>query len=512
METGRTSLARSILDTCTRGAPPLSTRCQTWLHVALFGIVAVILLMLFEALNVPEVALGFIAALASYAMPSFKMNAKAAAIAPCAKVTAAAPTSSNLGAADRAGQPRVRGGASSPVAGASRARTPSTASTEDRSTSPCRAPADPWDQQIEGMLRQIARTSECVQVVQRIALEAQRAIQLKCPDARVSGYALGNPVAGKAFGVAVPEVELVVTASPDALTRWLNMPFLKHGEGETPLEELHLKFNKAAIRACAKQLASTRQFKFRRTQLSVEDPRITMLVPATVAGSCSSVAVDIGVNAVTPPRMAILLAECTRIDQRARDLMLLVKEWARNRGIAHKGSSQLSPYGWMLLTIYYLQVAGGRNGFRFPPVQELKRVAGEKIQATRERHVPSGGSDRAPSSQSLALLLRGFIEFYCNTFDWNLEAVCPRLGRRWNQGISLQPFLDPATEGALHVEDPFEPSRNVAARMPASSLSRMMEELQRANTICKSGDAGSFARLFETILPSTVAGSSDDWR
>ena len=45
----------------------------------------------------------------------------------------------------------------------------------------------------------------------------------------------------------------------------------------------------------------------------------------------------------------------------AAELILLVRRWAKDRGVSHAAKGHLSPYGWMLLAIFYLQVGKKRN-------------------------------------------------------------------------------------------------------------------------------------------------------
>jgi DNA polymerase sigma len=46
----------------------------------------------------------------------------------------------------------------------------------------------------------------------------------------------------------------------------------------------------------------------------------------------------------------------TQLNPMAAELILLVRRWAKDRGVSHAAKGHLSPYGWMLLAIFYLQV------------------------------------------------------------------------------------------------------------------------------------------------------------
>ena len=53
---------------------------------------------------------------------------------------------------------------------------------------------------------------------------------------------------------------------------------------------------------------------------------------------------------------SLLLKTYGKIDPRVIPLVLLVKEWAKRRGIKNPSNSTLSSYSYSLLVIYFLQV------------------------------------------------------------------------------------------------------------------------------------------------------------
>merc|ERR1711862_1091594 len=67
---------------------------------------------------------------------------------------------------------------------------------------------------------------------------------------------------------------------------------------------------------------------------------------------------------------AALLTECGQLEPRARELILLVKRWAKDRGICHAAKGHLSPYSWTLLCIFFLQV---REEPMLPPLDRFKK-------------------------------------------------------------------------------------------------------------------------------------------
>merc|ERR1712228_896961 len=69
-----------------------------------------------------------------------------------------------------------------------------------------------------------------------------------------------------------------------------------------------------------------------------------------------TIPIDFSVNTTTPLYNAALLTECGQIEPRAKELILLVRRWAKDRGVSHAAKGHLSPYAWTLLVIYFLQV------------------------------------------------------------------------------------------------------------------------------------------------------------
>merc|ERR1719169_332223 len=134
--------------------------------------------------------------------------------------------------------------------------------------------------------------------------------------------------------MCVPEVDLVVSINPDALPGQLQGRLSRTGGASTAQLDAR-KVQKSAIRACTDKLVSACGFKFRRSAFRGQEPKVTLLAPASLGLSSDSIAIDFSVNVVTPFYNAALLTECGRMDSRAKELILLVKRWAKDRGICH---------------------------------------------------------------------------------------------------------------------------------------------------------------------------------
>jgi hypothetical protein len=340
------------------------------------------------------------------------------------------------------------------------------------------------------------------------------------PDAEVSGFAAGNIMAGgTAFGVAVPEVDVIISASPQALLgrmqgRW--------SEGRNLATKLDArKLQKSAIRACTDRLVGFGGFKFRRSTFRGQEPKVILIVPTSLGFCDHAVPISLSVNAVTPLYNAALLAECGQIEARAKSLALLVKRWAKDRGLCHVAQGHLSTYAWTMLSIYYLQVVGDEQGPLLPSLEGFSATKGLMIRSSGKMPcVPAPAAAASPEGapqteggqqrQPVAELFKNFIRFYCRSsskpggFDWRKEAVSVRSARRALPALQLPLHIALSEDGntsevAPSIEDPFEVGRNLSTSMTVGSLRRLHEEFERAHKLCEEG--ASLSRLLEPWAP-----------
>lgn len=352
------------------------------------------------------------------------------------------------------------------------------------------------------LLAMITPTAESEHVARRLAERAQRAIELIFPEIDVVSFVSGDIASGTAFGVAVPEVDIVASASPHTLVQHLQGRLSKGGLSMARMDAR--KLQKSAIRVCTDQLVSSGGFKFRRSAFRCQEPKVTLVAPVGLAG-CSqrSIPVDFSVNCVSPLYNAALIQECTSIDTRSKDLVLLVRRWAKDRGICHVAKGHLPPYAWTLLTVYYLQV-GFDGAPLLPPLQGFRMVSRMVV-----RH--GGGDDGkwvapaancAVAQMSVAALFCRFINFYSRGMSWQSEAVSVRLGRRAQTAASsmVPQSEESKRECCLSVEDPFEPERNLGTCVTPLGMTRLREELDRADALLESGC--TWTELLEPWAPA----------
>lgn len=346
---------------------------------------------------------------------------------------------------------------------------------------PVQAPAfkaTDWESEVEELLQSITPTKESDAAVAAIARSIKRCLGSAVADAEILAFSCSNPFKSQAFGVAVPEVDIII-----------HTPGVSHAHVKTVDTS---KLQKSIIRTCTDRLVANGDFKFRRSGFRGSEPKVTLLAPSCGNSednrSSTHVPINLSVNSATPARNLKLVQACGQLSIPAKALVLLVRRWAKDRGISHVAKGHLSPYCWTLLAIYYLQVRGE---------QEVLPPLGTFVKSGK---LPSHPSDKQPASA--AKLFKGFLEFYAREFDWKNEAVCVRSGNRAPPplGLPIHILLHSDGQSTLvgpSIEDPFEPlAGNLADCMTWMSFERLQEEFTRASQLT------SLAVLLEPWAPS----------
>lgn len=364
--------------------------------------------------------------------------------------------------------------------------------------------ASDFDAQVDELIAQIVPTAEDDRIARDLARLAQDKLRKMLPGVQVTGTACGALGSGTAFGVAVPEVDIVISASPSALLA--RLPIGREEHSSSAQADVR-KLQKSAIRACTDCLVASGTFKFRRSAFRSLEPKVTLLAPSKVGICDQAVPVDVSVNCATPLLNAALMTECGQIDSRAKALILLVRRWAKDRGICHAAKGHLPPYAWTLLVIYYLQVGVGEEGPILPPLESFTLSSGlmgmsgglptVALRGAPPKTDTTANAFRAsratiPTSRStVGKLFTGLLNFYRHEVNWRQEAAAVHLGRRAPLGpgadICILEHADGRTEVAPTIQDPFAPSRNVAACATAPAMDRLRAELDRSHQLVSRG-------------------------
>jgi DNA polymerase sigma len=367
--------------------------------------------------------------------------------------------------------------------------------------------ASDFGAQVEELVSQIAPSAEGDKLVSDISVAVKAALNNLIPEAEVMGFASGDVLRGTAFAVAIPEVDIILSATPSSVVERLRNRASRPLPHASKLDAR--KLQKSMLRACTDELTAVPGFKFRRSAFKGQEPKVTLM--AEINGK--TVPIDFSVNTTTPLYNAALLTECGQIDPRAKELILLVRRWAKDRGVSHAAKGHVSPYAWSLLVIYFLQVWDGQGEPVLPNITSFKVSSG--LLRQRHKQPKSQQASSVPVSaqtSSVACLFEQFMRFYTKSFDWRSEAVSVRAGARKPPSVSLPLHIvtleNGSTDVAPSVEDPFEPRRNLSDAMTGISLGRLREELARASDLLTR--CASLSELVEPWVPPEQNSTVDD--
>jgi len=368
--------------------------------------------------------------------------------------------------------------------------------------------------QIDELITQIEPSPQCNRMVQELAQRVKMRLQEMIPEVEVVGIVSGDISRGTAFAVAVPEVEIIVEVGNRQLVAGLQKQVRKNTIPPSRLEPR--KLQKLAVRLCTDYLVQSGCYKFRRSAFRAMEPKVTLMAPPVPGISNQAVAFDFSVNCGMSLYNSALIDEIALIEPRAKNLILLVRRFAKDRGICHAPKGHLPPYAWTLLVVYYLQV-GVEEGPLLPALQGFKMVQGLVVRRGRAG-VDANGEKlldewKPPECQlSVAELFEGFIQFYKDRVNWSEEAVSVRRARRMAPPLALQLHSIVHEDGSSgfgpSIEDPFEPKRNLAVSVTAIGLSRLREELSRTHDLISKG--GSLSEILEPWVPPERAQEEEE--
>mmetsp|Transcript_53262 Transcript_53262/g.98351 ORF Transcript_53262/g.98351 Transcript_53262/m.98351 type:complete len:529 (-) Transcript_53262:41-1627(-) len=362
-----------------------------------------------------------------------------------------------------------------------------------------------WNAEVDELIKQLSPTPESLQTIKQITDFIKVKIQPIIPEAEVTGFASGDLPGGTAFGVAVPDVDVVVTVNPSTLAKQMIGLYRAGNPSSFVKQKVDMrKVQKTAIRACTDALVSSGPIKFRRSSFRGEEPKVTLLVTSAFGVHSQAIPVDFAVNGVMAVHNAALLADCGSMDPRAKSLMLMVRRWAKYRGICHAAKGHLSPYAWSLLVIRFLQASHSR----LPPFEEFESC---KHLKHRQSKASSGTQWSPPSDdgppKAVGDLFKDFVQFYASSFDLCSEMVSIRVESRAPPGLSRS-LPEPQSETKVCIEDPFNPTCNLGGHLTSLTLSRLQDELRRAAALCANGC--SLTDLLEPWVPPEQGSNDDD--
>jgi len=379
--------------------------------------------------------------------------------------------------------------------------------------------AQSFGAQVDELLEGITPSIEIQRAVQGIVAMVEHIVQQVIPEAHVVGYCKGGVVSNSWFGVAVPEVDIVAYVSYGALSVHFKE---RSGAGTVHEGTNKQRMQKNALRRCMNRLLAKHTFKYRRSAVHNAEPKFTLLAQVGSADCPLNVPFDFSVNTSTPQRHAALLADCGKLDPRTKLLSLLVRRWAKDRGISHVAKGHLSPYAWTLLVVHFLQGDVAGEGPILPPLEYFPRSSAlmggkdDSLDAFSRRSSTTDRRNRIPGvEKSVGELFREFVHFYNGL---NLQSGIALI--RQQQELVDLPTQSSQSEDAngacVFIEDPFEPTLNAAEGMSSDSFARLTAELGRAEDLLVRNS--SLTKLLEIWYPevteeeqsSSTSAESDD--
>ncbi|XP_050250560.1 uncharacterized protein LOC126697563 isoform X3 [Quercus robur] len=222
--------------------------------------------------------------------------------------------------------------------------------------------------------------------------------------------------------------------------------------------------------------------------------QMVQLIPAKVPIlKCESrhkiVSCDISIDNLNGQMKSKLFLWISEIDGRFRDMILLVKEWAKARDINDPINGTLNSYSLSLLVIFHFQTC---EPAIFPPLKDiyagnvaddlqgLRTVAERNIAEACAANIRKFRQDkfRRVNNSSLSELFISFLaKFSEKEFEASKLGICTYTGkcesrRRW-----------PDNSDAILIEDPFEQKENSARAVSKSGLTRIFEAFEMSRVI-----------------------------
>eukprot|EP00768_Dysnectes_brevis_P005368 gnl/Dysnectes_brevis/384_a426_2994.p1 GENE.gnl/Dysnectes_brevis/384_a426_2994~~gnl/Dysnectes_brevis/384_a426_2994.p1 ORF type:complete len:549 (-),score=222.11 gnl/Dysnectes_brevis/384_a426_2994:633-2063(-) len=338
--------------------------------------------------------------------------------------------------------------------------------------------------QVEATISTLSDRGISSEIVREVVWRLQQVVSAVLPEAKVAPY-----------GGAISRLSL--TSGDVDLTLLLPREYTEEEKGEM-LGNISVAATKAG--AILVHEALTARIPVIRLAHELADP---------ATGEVTVVESDLTVNNRLGVRNTLLLHEYMCADPRARPLVLMVKHWAKRRGVNSSFMGTLSSYGFVILIIFYLQqlqqpvLPSLQPGLHPAPVMGFDTgflTAGQGWNRAK-RVAGRAGRSLTQNKDSMAKLLFGFFRFYAYEFDFGTSVISIRLGRALSREEKGWPFtarvsleavgdadsslFDPLARYLLCIEDPFEHCMNVGRTVGWDGYKLVGLEFRRACCVLK---------------------------
>lgn len=171
-----------------------------------------------------------------------------------------------------------------------------------------------------------------------------------------------------------------------------------------------------------------------------------------------------------------------------RDCVLLVKHWARRRGLLGSGPGMLSGFAWTVLCVFYCQSCLGL----LPSLQGLSNERQQWTDPFGSNRRCDVGFDESygPIAMTGGLdgvsLFVGFVDFFANYWNWKNAVVSIRLGRVVHME-SAEVFIKPPVVErgpVMIIEDPFDIKKDLCGQ---GSFERLRSEFVESALLISAG-------------------------
>ncbi|KAI3992263.1 hypothetical protein MKX01_029984 [Papaver californicum] len=218
----------------------------------------------------------------------------------------------------------------------------------------------------------------------------------------------------------------------------------------------------------------------------IPQARVPLLIYET---NLQNISCDISISNLLGQIKSKLFLWLTGIDARFRDMVLLIKEWAKSQEINDPKTGTLNSYSICLLVIFHLQTC---EPAIFPPLKDIyagnvvKDLTGSRVTAeitihdicTANIEMFRRTSFRNTNQSSLPELFISFFQKFSRISMLASEyTICTYTGR-WEYRRNNDKWTK---DYPLLIEDPFEQPDNAARAVSMNQLSRISEAFERTH-------------------------------
>ncbi|XP_047270782.1 protein HESO1 isoform X2 [Capsicum annuum] len=223
-----------------------------------------------------------------------------------------------------------------------------------------------------------------------------------------------------------------------------------------------------------------------------------------------NISCDISINNLSGQMKSKILYWINMIDGRFRDMVLLVKEWAKAHNVNDSKTGTLNSYSLSLLVVFHFQTCVPAI---LPPLKEIYpgnmvddltgvRASAEKfIEETCAMNINRlmSNKSRAINKSSLSELFISFIVKFCDISSRaSAQAISPFTGQ-WEDIASNLRWL-PKTY-TIFVEDPFEQPINSARGVSSKQLTRIEDAFRRTHFVLISSNQNENEVISTLVRP-----------